>query len=476
MTGPDLAESDHAGSSAGFARATLGGGIGRGAKPPSEGKTIAFATVGCKLNQAETQEMEELLASRGYRPVPFDEPAQVYVINTCTVTGRADFSDRQMIRRAIARNPQALVVVAGCYAQTDPAAIARISGVDLIVGNQEKYELAGLLDSLTKRATPLVRVGDIRKAVNVPVAPVTHFRGRSRAFVKIQDGCQHRCAFCIVPLARGGSRSQEPKVVVDQVHRLVEGGYGEVVLTGVDMGHYGWDLFPRTTLATLLRQILDVPGLGRLRLSSILPPYFTDELIEVIAGSPRIAPHLHIPLQSGSNRVLGLMRRPYNTRIYGSLVERLSRAIPDLGLGADVIVGFPGETDADFEATRALIGALPVSYLHVFSYSDRQGTEAARLPGHLPARTITERSKVLRRLGREKSLAFRRRQVGRTWEVLVLEERDKSTGRLSSLTGNYVEILFDGTDEWMGRFLNVSVTDATSDRTLGKVAEPSSEA
>jgi threonylcarbamoyladenosine tRNA methylthiotransferase MtaB len=375
-----------------------------------------------------------------------------------------------MIRRAIARNPQALVVVTGCLAQTDPAAIARISGVDLIVGNQEKYELAGLLDSLTKRATPLVRVGDIRKAVNVPVASVTHFRGRSRAFVKIQDGCQHRCAFCIVPLARGGSRSQEPKVVVDQIHRLVESGYGEVVLTGVDMGHYGWDLFPRTTLASLLRQILDVPGLRRLRLSSILPPYFTDELIEVIAGSSRICPHLHIPLQSGSDRVLRLMRRPYNTRIYGSLVERLSRAIPDLGLGADVIVGFPGETDADFEVTRALIEALPVSYLHVFSYSDRKGTEAARLPRHLPARTITERSKALRRLGREKSLAFRRRQVGRIQEVLALEERDKSTGRLGGLTGNYVELLFDGPDEWMGRFMKVSVTHADSDRTLAEVA------
>jgi threonylcarbamoyladenosine tRNA methylthiotransferase MtaB len=433
-------------------------------------KTIAFATLGCKLNQAETQEMEELMASRGHRAVPFEEAAQVYVINTCTVTGRADFSDRQLIRRAIARNPRALVVVTGCLAQTDPAAIARIPGVDLIVGNQEKYELAGLLDSLTKRATPLVRVGDIRKALNVPVAPVTRFRGRSRAFVKIQDGCQHRCAFCIVPLARGGSRSQEPKVVVDQVHRLVEGGYGEVVLTGVDMGHYGWDLFPRTTLAALLGQILDVPGLGRLRLSSILPPYFTEELIEVIARSPRIAPHLHIPLQSGSDRVLRLMRRPYNTRIYHSLVERLSRAIPDLGLGADVIVGFPGETGADFEATRALIEALPVSYLHVFSYSDRRGTEAARLAAHLPARTVTERSRALRHLGREKSLAFRRRLVGRIQEVLALEERDKSTGQITALTGNYVEVLLDGPDEWMGRFINVTVTDADSDRTLAEVA------
>jgi threonylcarbamoyladenosine tRNA methylthiotransferase MtaB len=434
--------------------------------------TIAYATVGCRLNQAETQEIEALLASRGHRAVPFDEPAEVYVINTCTVTGRADFSDRQMIRRAIARNPDALVVVTGCLAQTDPAAIARIPGVDLIVGNQEKYELAGLLDSLTKRATPLVRVGDIRKAVNVPVAPVTRFRGRSRAFVKIQDGCQHRCAFCIVPLARGGSRSQEPKVVVDQVHRLVESGHGEVVLTGVDMGHYGRDLFPRTTLAAVLPRLLDVPGLERLRLSSILPPYFTDELIEVIAGSPRIAPHLHIPLQSGSDRILGLMRRPYNTRMYRSLVERLSRAIPDLGLGADVIAGFPGETQADFEATRALIEALPLSYLHVFSYSDRRGTEAARRPRRLPSQTISERSKALRRLGREKSLAFRRGLVGRPWGVLVLEARDKSGGHLTGLTGNYVEVLFDGPDRLTGGFLNLTVTCVTPDRTLGEVAEP----
>ncbi|MBI2543654.1 MAG: tRNA (N(6)-L-threonylcarbamoyladenosine(37)-C(2))-methylthiotransferase MtaB [Candidatus Rokubacteria bacterium] len=419
-------------------------------------KTIAFATVGCRLNQAETQEMEELLASRGYRAVPFEEPAQVYVINTCTVTGRADFSDRQMIRRAIARNAEALIVVAGCYAQTDAAAIARIPGVDLIVGNQEKYELASLLDSLTKRAKPVVRVGDIRKAAKVPVVPVTHFRGRSRAFLKVQDGCQHRCAFCIVPYARGGSRSQEPKVIVDQVYRLVESGYGEVVLTGVDTGYYGWDLFPRTNLAALIRQILGVPGLRRLRLSSILSPYFTDELIEVVAGSPRLCPHLHIPLQSGSDRILRLMRRPYNTGFYQSLVERLSRAISDLGLGAD-------------EATRALIEALPFSYLHVFSYSDRKGTEATRLPGHLPARTITERSKALRQLGRAKNLAFCRRMVGRPWEVLVLEERDKSTGRLTGLTGNYVEVLFEGPDEWMGRFVNATVTEAAADRTVGEV-------
>ncbi len=464
-----MTQPGQASPSAGLAGATLGGGIGRRAEPPSESKTVAFATLGCKLNQAETHEVEAQLASRGFRAVPFEEPAQVYVINTCTVTARADFSDRQMIRRAVARNPDALIVVTGCLAQTNPAAVARIPGVDLIVGNQEKYELAGLLDSLTKRARPLVRVGDIQTAVGLPVAPVTHFSGRSRAFVKIQDGCQHRCAFCIVPYARGGSRSQKPEVVVDQVSRLVEAGYGEFVLTGVDMGHYGWDLVPRTSLATLLPRLLDVPRLRRLRLSSLLPPYFTDELIEVLAGSPRICPHLHIPLQSGSDRVLRLMRRPYNTRIYRSLVERLSKAIPDLGLGADVIVGFPGETDADFEESRRLIEALPFSYLHVFSYSDRKGTEAVRLPDHLAPRVVAERSKTLRRLSQGLNLAFRRRLVGRPQEVLVLDTRDKAAGCLTGLTGNYVEVLFEGRDEWMKQFLSVTVGEVTADRTLGEV-------
>jgi threonylcarbamoyladenosine tRNA methylthiotransferase MtaB len=298
---------------------------------------------------------------------------------------------------------------------------------------------------------------------------VTHFSGRSRAFVKIQDGCQHRCAFCIVPYARGGSRSQEPQAVVDQISRLVEAGYGEVVLTGVDMGHYGWDLVPRTNLAALLRKILETPGLSRLRLSSILPPYFTDELIEVIAGSDRICPHLHIPLQSGSDRILRRMRRPYNTMIYRSLVEKLSRVIPTLGLGADVIVGFPGETADDFEETRRLIEALPFSYLHVFSYSDRKGTEAVRLPDHLPPRMIAERSKALRRLGQGLNLAFRRRLLGQPQEVLVLQTRDKATGLLVGLTGNYVEVLFEGPDEWVKQFLTVTVRDVTADRTLGEV-------
>ncbi len=432
--------------------------------------TVAFATLGCKLNQVETQEIRGLLEGQGYRAVPFEEPAQVYVINTCTVTGKADFSDRQMIRRAIARNPHALVVVTGCYAQTNPQAIARIPGVDLIVGNQEKYQLVELLGSLKKRVKPVVRVGDISHAHSVPAAPFTKFSGRSRAFVKVQDGCQHRCAFCIVPYARGPSRSQNPGRVVDQIQQLVGSGYREVVLTGVDMGHYGRDLVPRTSLAALLRQILaDVRGLSRLRLSSILPAYFTPELIEVISGSPVILPHLHSPLQSGSDRVLRLMRRPYNTGRYTQLLERLSRAIPDLGLGTDLIVGFPGESEADFARTRALVEALPFSYLHVFSYSDRPGTEATRFPDHVPVKVIDTRSRELRSLGEAKRLEFRRRFMARTLELLVLETRDKATGCLAGLSRSYVEVLFDGPDTLMGELAHVTVTDVQPGRTFGRL-------
>ena len=429
--------------------------------------TVAVSTLGCRLNQVESQEMIGLLERRGFRAVSGDEPAQVYVVNTCTVTGRADFSDRQLIRRVTRDNPGALLVVTGCYAQTDPQSVARIPGVDLVIGNREKYRLPELLDSLVKRSTPEMHVGDIAAAHDVPVARFTRVSGRSRASVKIQDGCQHRCAFCIVPTARGGSRSQDPKVVLEQVEGLVEAGYREITLTGVDIGHYGWDMAPRTSLAALIQRIAGTPGLRWLRLSSVLPAYFTPELVETVAGCPVVAPHLHLPLQSGSDRVLRLMRRPYNTSMYRGLVERLARSIPGLGLGTDLIVGHPGERDEDFAATLDLVGALPFSYLHVFGYSDRRGTEASRLADRVPAIAVRERSRRLRRLGREKSLAFRRAMVGRPREVLVLGERDRDTGRLTGLTSNYVEVLFEGPDGLARRFARVTVAEIDAGRVLG---------
>jgi threonylcarbamoyladenosine tRNA methylthiotransferase MtaB len=432
--------------------------------------TVALATLGCRLNQVESQEIGARLEGRGFRVVEPGAPAQVYVINTCTVTGRADFSDRQLIRRIARENPEAYLVVTGCYAQTDPETAAAIAGVDLVVGNQEKYRLAELLGSLTKRPRPVVAVGDIEAAREVPIAPFARMAGRARAFVKIQDGCQHRCAFCIVPAARGRSRSQEPKVVLDQVRTLAAAGHLDVTLTGVDIGHYGWDLYPRTTLAALLRDLAEVDGLRWLRLSSVLPSYFTPELVAAVTTLPVMAPHLHLPLQSGSDRVLRLMRRPYHTGMYRALVDRLAAAVPGLGLGADVIVGHPGETEEDFEATMRFVEALPFSSLHVFSYSDRKGTEAARRPDHVAGRVIRERSRRLRRLGAEKSLAFRGGLVGRRREAVVLDARDRRTGQLAGLTDNYVEVLFDGPDTLGRRVVPLTITEARGDRTLGQLA------
>ncbi len=422
-------------------------------------RTVGFATLGCRLNQVESQEMRALVEQAGFRAVDDGEAAHVYVVNTCTVTSRADFSDRQAIRRITRANPDALVVVTGCLAQTDPDALARMPGVDLVLGNQEKYRLPELIESLVRRHRPDVRVGPIDDARHVPRAPVTRMSGRSRAFVKIQDGCQHRCAFCIVPAARGRSRSQEPKVLLEQVEALVEAGYGEITLTGVDIGHYGWDLVPRTSLAALVAKLAEVGGLRWLRLSSVLPAYFTPELIQAVTTIPMVAPHLHVPLQSGSDRVLRLMRRPYNAAMYRTLTERLAAAIPDLGLGADVIVGHPGEAESDFEATMAIVEELPLSYLHVFAYSDRRGTEAAKMGDRVAASVIRERSARLRALGAEKSLAFRRGLLGRAVEVLVLEGR-QAEGALTGLTSNFVEVTFAGPEGQGRRFATVRLTEA----------------
>src|SRR5262245_10176287 len=440
------------------------------------GRRVALTTLGCRLNQVDGLEMAAALEARGMCAVPDGEPVDVVVINTCTVTARADFSDRQAIHRAARRHPGARVVVTGCWAQTDPDAVARVGGVDLVVGNADKARLPELIERLLAAPVDLRRraerhVADSATVSTLAPAPLARAPGRSRAFVKVQDGCQHRCAFCIVPLARGVSRSREPLAVIEQVRRLAETGQRDVTLTGVDLGHYGHDLAPRTTLAALLRQVVEVRGLRWVRLSSVLPAYFTPELIDVIAGSPVVAPHLHVPLQSGSDAVLRRMRRPYTSAMYRRLVERLAAAVPGLGLGADVIVGFPGETDADFAATRAMVESLPFTYLHVFPYSDRAGTEAARLDGRVAAAAITARGRELRALAADKSFAFRRGLVGSTQDAIVLETRDRASGGLVGLTGPYVEVVFEGVDALMRQIVRVRVTGASRVSTPGALEE-----
>ncbi len=434
--------------------------------------TVSFATLGCRLNQVDSREIQAALEARGFCTVAPHEPADIVIVNTCTVTARAELSDRQAIHRAVRRTPGARIVVTGCWAQTDPDAVARVSGVDLIVGNADKPRLPELLQRLlAERAAPdrpWRQVSEIREQRTLPPALLAG-TSRARAFVKIQEGCQHRCAFCIVPRARGPSRSREPRVVLDQIRLLVEAGHPEVVLTGIDMGHYGADLTPRTTLAALLWAMVDISGLRWIRLSSILPAYFTPELLEVVTGSDRIAPHLHIPLQSGSPDVLRRMRRPYTVAGYRRLVESLAAAIPGLGLGTDLIVGFPGERGEDFAQTVRLVGELPFTYLHVFPYSDRRGTEAVGLDGHLEPKVVGNRGRELRRLAAAKSLAFRRTLTGGRQQVLVLAQRVPGRGGLLGLTGNYVEVTFAGPDSLMRRLVDVRVTTVNGERTFAEL-------
>lgn len=432
---------------------------------------VAFATLGCRLNQVDTHEMQSRLAAAGFDVTAGDTRADVVVVNTCAVTGRAEASDRQAIRRLARLNPGARVAVTGCWAQTDSAAVAAMPEVALVVGNGDKARLAELLGGLSTPAPPpRICVTEVASLRTMPTSPPGPVAGRSRAFLKAQEGCDHRCAFCIVPRARGASRSQDPAVVVEHARRLAEAGHREVTLTGVDLGGYGADLVPRTSLAALLRALADVRGLRWVRLSSLLPACIDDELAELLAASPAVAPHLHVPLQSGSEAVLRRMRRPYSARLYRQVIERLLAARPALALGTDVIVGHPGEGEDDFAATEGLVAELPFTYLHVFAYADRPGTEAARLPGRVSPRVTAHRSARLRALGRAKNLDFRRTLVGGVHEAVVLGTRDRDTARLVGLTGHYVEVLLEGDDAPMRSVVRVRVTAADAERTWGEAA------
>ena len=428
------------------------------------GGRIAFVTVGCRLNQFETDALRGRAEAERFTVVPFTEEADVYVINTCTITGEADADSRQLVRRAVRRNPAATVVVTGCYAQGASATVAAIPGVDLVLGNLEKAELfrhlreAGAPASRGTRGSPRVRVADISGARTLGededgpgIDP-----DRTRAFLKVQDGCGYACSFCIVPAVRGPNRSLPPERVLAEIRRLHLAGFPEVVLTGIHLGSYGRDLSPRTSMAALCARIAALPEAPRVRLSSLDPHEVDPGLIRLLADSPRFCRHLHLPLQSGDEGILRRMRRSHTAAQFRELVERLAAAVPGIAVTADVIVGFPGEDEAAFRHTADLLAALPMAGLHVFRFSPRAGTEAAEFPGQLPAAVKAARSRTLRALAAEKSLAFRQRSVGESLEVVVLH-RARSDGLLEGLSDNALTLWFPGEPALMGRRCRVRV-------------------
>jgi threonylcarbamoyladenosine tRNA methylthiotransferase MtaB len=439
-------------------------------------RTVALETLGCKLNQYETAGISDQFERKGLRVVPFAEAADVYVINTCTVTDRTDKVGRQLIRRAQRQNPEATIVVTGCYVQYNPREAAAVPGVHLVVGNADKDRIVDLLDQDWDASEgPVVEVHELAKSDPFVSFPMTRFPGYTRGFVKIQDGCDLRCSFCAIRIARGPSRSEQPGRVLEHAERLIEAGFEEIVLTGVHLVDYGRDLMPRTTLATLLEQIVALPGLGRVRLSSLEPLGVTDALVDVLTGSEKICHYLHLALQSGSDAVLRRMRRRYTTKFYSSVVERCLAADPDYCIAADVMVGFPGETEAEHRESLQFVRDVGLSHLHVFSYSRREGTVAASMPDQVPPAVRARRSAEMRALHEELKAGFHARALGRSFEALVLEDRDEASGRQRSLTGHYVEVLVEAVPADVGRLVRVRAEQLDGQHVLGRIEARSHE-
>ncbi len=397
--------------------------------------TFYIQNFGCRATQADGAALECALAARGLRPAARHE-AEVVILNTCTVTAAADQDARQAVRRVLRENPNARIVVTGCYAQRAPEEIAAWPGVACVVGNTDKLRVPELvsISGFADKPAPLVQVGDIAARQEFVTAVVEDAAGdRTRPNLKIQDGCPNRCTFCIIPSVRGRSRSAPADWVVEQVRGLAE-RYREVVLSGINLGRWGRDLEGRLRLADLIERLLNETGVERLRLSSVEPMDWSDRLLSLMASSPRIAQHVHAPLQTGSDAVLRRMRRPYRARHYEDRIRKARALMPDAAIGADVMVGFPGETEAEFEENRAFIEALPFTYLHVFTYSARPGTPAAAEPGQVPVRVRKERNHVLRELAAKKNLEFRKSLVGRTLSVVTLQQPGVA------LSGNFLKV------------------------------------
>jgi threonylcarbamoyladenosine tRNA methylthiotransferase MtaB len=408
---------------------------------PDSALRVAFHTLGCRLNQYDTESLRLRLSERrAVRVVAWDDDADLYILNSCTVTAKAEHECRRLARQAKQRHPGCRVVVAGCYAQTQPEALARVAEIDAVVGNSTKDDVAAWLPAALRGEGPRVQVEPFAKDMAFAATQVDAFPGRSRAIVKVQDGCDLRCTYCAIWQARGPGRSRAAADVIAQLSGLCDAGYREAVLTGVQLGGWGRDLEGKQRLPGLLRRCLDeLPDL-RLRLSSMHPNELGDDLLELFAGEPRLRPHLHLSLQSGADGVLKDMKRPYRSAGARRAVERVAALGPAFGIGADFIVGFPGESEADFTATLRLVEELPFSYVHVFRYSPRPGTAATRLPDQVPGPVCTRRAAELRALSGRKRDGFRRGLLGGTFEAVV-ENGSDLPGCHQATTDNFETVM-----------------------------------
>ena len=418
---------------------------------------IAITTLGCKINQYDSAVIQNRLENK-HSFVPFEDAADCYVINTCTVTDRADWEARQLVRRAKRRNPGAKVLVTGCYAQVNADEVARLAGVDYVVGLNRLDDLIRYVESAPSVETQ-VAVSDVKRQRGVPVLGTRALPGHTRAFLKIQEGCNYTCTYCIIPTARGLSRSVTPRQVLEQVRQLAGAGYQEIVLTGIHLGGYGADLQPKLDLTALVEQLAESGLMARIRLSSLDPREVPDRLLEFLARCETICPHLHICAQAGDDAILKAMRRNYDTAYYRDLLACVRQRLPEAALGSDIIVGFPGESEAQFDASLEYFESLPLTYFHVFPYSPRRGTAATMLPEPVPAAEKKRRAQLMRTLGARKKQEFCAGFAGKRVNVLVEGKIDKASGLQRGFSRNYLPVLLGGGGMLANREVDVRLKD-----------------
>ncbi|MCU7512834.1 MAG: tRNA (N(6)-L-threonylcarbamoyladenosine(37)-C(2))-methylthiotransferase MtaB [Ignavibacteria bacterium] len=426
---------------------------------------VAFYTLGCKLNFSETSTIGTQFVKRGFQVVDFKDEADVYVINTCSVTDSADKECRQIVRRALRLNPNAFIAVTGCYAQLKPEEIASIDGVDVVLGSNEKFKLFNYINNFTKRELSCIHVSPTDELNEINGAFSSDATGRTRAFLKIQDGCDYTCSYCTIPLARGKSRSLKPEEVLENFKALLDEGYKEIIITGVNVGDYGKAF--NMDFYSLLLKMVEVPGDFRLRISSIEPNLLTDEILELTLNNKKMCRHFHIPLQSGSPKVLRLMQRRYKQENYRKLINRVIEKIPDAGIGVDVIVGFPGETEDDFMDTYNFLKELPVSYLHVFTYSERPNTKAINFEGVVNHTERKRRNNMLRILSEKKRNEFYRKMAGNELEILF--EHENHDGHMKGFASNYVRVQHEYDGSLVNVFSHVRIESVEGEICFGKV-------
>lgn len=428
---------------------------------------VAFYTLGCKVNQNETEALTGMFKSRGYEVVDFEEPADVYVINTCTVTHLGDRKSRQMIRKAVKANPQAKIVVTGCYAQTSPGEVTQIPGVNLVVGTSERGRIVDLVEELGDRESPLTLVKDIKEQKVFEDIPLEKIIERARAYLKIQEGCEQFCSYCIIPYARGPVRSRSIGNTIQEAQKLINAGFKEIILTGIHLGAYGKDLGEGIELGDLLAELLPLAPDVRWRLSSIEPTEVTPKILKLLVEYKNFCSHLHLPLQSAHDEILKAMNRPYTTKEYRDIVTNIRRKIPDISITTDIMVGFPGEREEQFNQGYEFIREISFSDIHVFKYSPRRGTPAAEFPGQVPPPVKEERSRKLILLAEELAENYNRKFLGNILDVLV--ETDLSHGYWEGHTSNYLKVQFPSWEVSRGQIVPVKIKEVQGKKCLGEI-------